>query len=124
MDSQFLNPKRYLPTTRIVYPKTTLFLIAILSLFLDACTSMDNKTAADLNLDIRTTVGYHFLDENPLEYGLLHEGYIVGIEKTRKNLIGVNGIDISVPRIVGGKGFWFKVFGQFLNIPPRIRTEF
>jgi len=48
---------------------------------------MDNDVAKRLKIDSRTTERYHYLAENPFGYGLLHEGYLIGIEKANKELI-------------------------------------
>ena len=64
-----------------------LFLPAILA----ACGSVKptNQTAVDLKISGPISSQYHHLAENPYGQGLLHAGFIVGIEKTERELLGV-----------------------------------
>lgn len=63
------------------------FLSGILVFILSACATIDNEVAKRLKIDSRTTQRYHYLAENPFGYGLLHEGYLIGIEKAFKELV-------------------------------------
>ena len=49
----------------------------------------ENQTAIDLKLNGPVRSNYHHLAENPFGEGLLHAGFIVGIEKTERELLGV-----------------------------------
>lgn len=63
----------------------------LLSSALIACGSVkpENETALELDLNGPVRSQYHYLAENPYGEGLLHAGFIVGIEKTDRQRIGI-----------------------------------
>lgn len=52
-----------------------------------------NPVAETLDLGGRTTSRYHVLAENPFGHGLMTEGYLIGIEKSPKALLGIAAPD-------------------------------
>ncbi len=72
--------------------KTTLILAILLTpLLVSACGSNNSRSevAAELELEGPVRSQYHYLALNPYGEGLMHPGFIVGIEKTERTLIGV-----------------------------------
>lgn len=70
---------------------TQIGMAAMLLLLAGSCSTYDqdrNPIATHLDITGKTTRRYHFLAENPYGSGLSHEGYIVAIEKSPKDLIG------------------------------------
>ena len=70
--------------------RPSLFLL-LLPAALAACGSIkpENRTAVELGLDGPVRSQYHHLAENPYGVGLLHAGFIVGIEKADRGILGV-----------------------------------
>jgi sugar phosphate isomerase/epimerase len=60
------------------------------------CSSSANEVATRLDLQGTIRERYHFLAENPFGHGLLHEGFIVAIEKTDRQHL----------ELAGGPGHW------------------
>lgn len=69
----------------------TRYLSLLSTAMLVACGTIkpENQTAVELELDGPIRSQYHHLAENPYGEGLLHAGFIVGIKKTRRELLGV-----------------------------------
>lgn len=78
-----------------VKPIQALTTYVLLLASLGGCSTADhkNEVAEQLALDGRTTSRYHFLAENPFGHGLMTEGYLIGIEKSPKALLGIDDHD-------------------------------
>ena len=74
-------------------PKAHSILSALLiPVFVSSCGSNNSKSevAKELELEGPVRSQYHYLALNPYGEGLMHPGFIVGIEKAERELIGVN----------------------------------